>query len=100
MKINLSGHHIEITDSLRAYVEDKMSKLDRHFDNITSGQVTLTVIKDRMTAEAVLSLSGGELHASDEGNDMYACIDQMVDKLIRQVQKHKEKIIARKQGQN
>lgn len=99
MKINLSGHHIEITDSLRAFVEDKMSKLDRHFDNITSGQVTLTVIKERMTAEAVLNLSGAELHAGAEGTDMYACIDQMVDKLIRQVQKHKEKLVARKQGQ-
>lgn len=99
MKINLSGHHIEITDSLRAYVEEKMAKLDRHFDNITSGQVTLTVIKERMTAETVLSLSGGELHASAEGTDMYACIDQMVDKLIRQVQKHKEKLVARQQGQ-
>ena len=99
MKINLSGHHIEITDSLRTYVEEKMSKLNRHFDNITSGQVTLTVIKERMTAEAVLNLSGGELHASEEGTDMYACIDQMVDKLIRQVQKYKEKLVARQQGQ-
>lgn len=99
MKINLSGHHIEITDSLRKFVEDKMSKLDRHYDNITSGQVTLTVIKERMTAEAVLSISGGELHASAENTDMYAAIDQMVEKMIRQVQKHKEKLVARKQGQ-
>lgn len=99
MKINLSGHHIDITDSLRSYVEDKMSKLDRHFDNITSGQVTLTVIKERMTAEAIINLSGAELHASQDGDDMYACIDQMVDKMVRQVQKHKEKLVARRQGQ-
>lgn len=99
MKVNLSGHHIEITDSLRAFVEDKMSKLERHYDNITSGQVTLTVIKERMTAEAIINISGGELNASAEGTDMYAAIDQMVDKLIRQVQKHKEKLVARKQGQ-
>lgn len=98
MKINLSGHHIEITDSLRAFVEDKMSKLDRHFDNIIAGQVTLTVIKERMTAEAVLNISGADLHASAEETDMYAAIDQMVDKLIRQVQKHKEKLVARQQG--
>ena len=99
MKINLSGHHIEITDSLRTFVEDRMSKLNRHYDNITSGQVTLTVIKERMTAEAVLNISGGELHASAENTDMYAAIDQMVEKMIRQVQKHKEKLVARKQGQ-
>lgn len=98
MKINLSGHHIEITDSLRAFVEDKMSKLDRHFDNIIAGQVTLTVIKERMTAEAVLNISGADLHASAEETDMYSAIDQMVDKLIRQVQKHKEKLVARQQG--
>lgn len=99
MKINLSGHHIEITDSLRSFVEDKMSKLDRHYDNITSGQVTLTVIKERMTAESTLSISGGELHASAESTDMYAAIDQMVEKMTRQVQKHKEKLVARQQGQ-
>ncbi|MFY9179373.1 MAG: ribosome-associated translation inhibitor RaiA [Venatoribacter sp.] len=100
MKINLSGHHIEITESLQAFVEDKMSKLERHFDGIVASTVTLTVVKDRMTAEAVVAISGPDLHASAEGDDMYAAIDQMVEKLIRQVQKHKEKLVARKQGQN
>ena len=99
MKVHLSGPHTEITDSLRTFVEEKLSKVDRHYDNIISGQVTLTVIKERMTAETTLSISGGELHASAENTDMYAAIDQMVDKLIRQVQKHKEKVVAREQGQ-
>ncbi|MEN9465002.1 MAG: ribosomal subunit interface protein [Pseudomonadota bacterium] len=100
MKVNVSGHHIEITESLQAFVEDKMSKLERHFDGIVSAQVTLTVVKDRMTAESNLSVGGPDLHASAESDDMYTAIDQMVEKLIRQLQKHKEKIVARKQGQN
>ncbi len=100
MKVNVSGHHIEITESLQAFVEDKMSKLERHFDGIVSAQVTLTVVKDRMTAESNLAVGGPDLHASAEGDDMYAAIDQMVEKLIRQLQKHKEKLVARKQGQN
>ncbi|MCA6063430.1 ribosome hibernation-promoting factor, HPF/YfiA family [Thalassolituus marinus] len=99
MKINISGHHVDITESLQAYVEEKMSKLERHFDNITNGQVTLTVVKERMTAEATIHVSGSDLHASAENDDMYHAIDQMVDKLDRQVLKYKEKMVARSHGQ-
>ncbi|QQD22368.1 ribosome hibernation-promoting factor, HPF/YfiA family [Venatoribacter cucullus] len=100
MKINLSGHHIEITEALQSYVEEKMSRLSRHFDNITNGQVTLTVVKERMTAEATIHVAGADLHASAEHDDMYAAIDQMTDKLDRQVLKHKEKLVDRQHGHN
>lgn len=99
MKINISGHHVEITEALQAHTEEKMSKLTRHFDNITNGQVTLTVVKERMTAEATVHASGADLHAKAEGEDMYAAIDQMVEKLDRQILKHKEKMVARQHGQ-
>ncbi|UXD86404.1 ribosome hibernation-promoting factor, HPF/YfiA family [Thalassolituus hydrocarboniclasticus] len=99
MKINISGHHVDVTESLQVYVDEKMSKLGRHFDNITNGQVTLTVIKERMIAEATIHVSGADLHASAEHDDMYAAIDQMTDKLDRQVLKHKEKLVARQHGQ-
>ncbi|GGY58091.1 ribosomal subunit interface protein [Bacterioplanes sanyensis] len=98
MQINVSGHHVEITDSLQAYVEEKLAKLERHFDNITTGQVTLTVEKSGQKAEATIHVSGADLHASCEQEDMYAAIDSMIDKLDRQVIKHKEKIVARKHG--
>jgi putative sigma-54 modulation protein len=98
MQINVSGHHVEITDSLQAYVEEKMAKLERHFDNITTGQVTLTVEKSGQKAEATIHVSGADLHASCEQEDMYAAIDSMIDKLDRQVIKHKEKIVARNHG--
>jgi len=99
MQINISGHHVEVTDSMQAYVEEKMSKLTRHFDNITNGQVTLTVEKDRQTAEATVHVTGHDLHAKAEHEDMYTAIDQMTDKLDRQVLKHKEKMVARQHGQ-
>ncbi|WP_430461379.1 ribosome hibernation-promoting factor, HPF/YfiA family [Thalassolituus sp. LLYu03] len=99
MKINISGHHVEVTESLQSYVEEKLAKLERHFDNITTGQVTLTVVKERMTAEATIHVAGADMHAKAEDDDMYKAIDDMTDKLDRQVLKHKEKTVARLHGQ-
>lgn len=92
MQINLTGHHIEITDSLRNYVDTKFSKLERHFDHISNVHVILNVEKLNQKAEATVHLSGAEVFASSEDTDMYAAIDSMVDKLDRQVIKHKEKL--------
>ena len=90
MQINLTGHHVEITDSLRNYVDTKFSKLERHFDHISNVHVILNVEKLNQKAEATVHLSGAEVFASSEDSDMYAAIDSMVDKLDRQVIKHKE----------
>jgi putative sigma-54 modulation protein len=98
MQINITGHHVDLTDSMRDYVETKFAKLERHFDNITNVQVTLTVQNLRQEAEATVQISGGELFAKAEDNDMYAAIDSLIDKLDRQVIKHKEKLQSRKQG--
>lgn len=98
MQINISGHHVEVTESLQSYVDEKMGKLTRHFDHITKGQVTLTVEKNRQLAEATIHVSGADLHASAENDDMYAAIDAMIDKLDRQVLKYKEKQVARQHG--
>ena len=92
MQINLTGHHVEITDSLRNYVDTKFSKLERHFDHISNVHVILNVEKLNQKAEASVHLSGAEVFASSENTDMYAAIDSMVDKLDRQVIKHKEKL--------
>ena len=92
MQINLTGHHVEITDSLRNYVDTKFSKLERHFDHISNVHVILNVEKLSQKAEATVHLSGAEVFASSENQDMYAAIDSMVDKLDRQVLKHKEKL--------
>ncbi|MFO6423258.1 ribosome hibernation promoting factor [Motilimonas sp. KMU-193] len=92
MQINLSGHHIDITDSMRNYVETKFSKLERHSDSINSVLVILNVEKLNQIAEAKINLTGGEVFATAQDTDMYAAIDALVDKLDRQVIKHKEKL--------
>ena len=92
MQISLSGHHVEITDSLCNYVNEKVERLDRHFDTALDIHVVLTVEKLRHKAEATMHISGGNLYADDVQEDMYAAIDGLVDKLDRQGKKHKEKM--------
>lgn len=92
MQINLTGHHIELTDALRDYVNSKFAKLERHFEQINNVQVILTVEKLKQIAEAKLNVNGGELFANSEHSDMYAAIDVLIDKLDRQLIKHKDKL--------
>lgn len=98
MQINVSGHHVEVTPALREYVINKLSKLHRHFDQITNTDVTLTVEKLIQKAEANVHVAGADLFATSESSDMYAAIDTLTDKLDRQLLKHKEKSVGRKQG--
>ena len=92
MQINLTGHHIEVTDSLRDYVNEKMAKLERHFDQVSNIHVILEVEGGRHKAEATVHMSGHDVFANCTAEDMYAAIDGLVDKLDRQVKKYKEKI--------
>ncbi|MFA5531575.1 MAG: ribosome-associated translation inhibitor RaiA [Thiohalomonadaceae bacterium] len=92
MQLNITGHHVEITDALRAYVSDKLNRLERHFDHVTNVHVVLSVEKLRQKAEATIHVAGNELFADCVDEDMYAAIDALVDKLDRQIKKHKEKV--------
>lgn len=96
MQISITGHHVEVTDAMKQHVEGKISKLKRHFDNVTDIHVILTVEKLEQKAEATVQVSGAKLFADDVQEDMYVAIDNMVDKLDRQIIKHKEKIQARR----
>jgi putative sigma-54 modulation protein len=91
MQLNLSGHHVEITPSLRSYVEKKLERVTRHFDQVIDVHCILTVEKLIHKAEATLHLRGTNLHADATDSHMYAAIDALVDKLDRMVKKHKEK---------
>lgn len=92
MQTKLTGHHIDITDALRDYVNDKLERVERHHDGATSVHVVLSVEKLRQKAEATLHVAGNDLHAIAEEEDMYAAIDAMIDRLDRQIKKHKDKV--------
>ncbi|MCP1606244.1 ribosome hibernation-promoting factor, HPF/YfiA family [Pseudomonas citronellolis] len=98
MQVNISGHQLDVTDALRDYVVEKLGRLERHFDKITNVQVIMEVEKLKQRIEATLHISGGEVQACAEHEDMYAAIDLLTDKLDRQLIKHKEKYLERQQG--
>jgi putative sigma-54 modulation protein len=92
MQINITGHHVEVTTSLRAYVTEKMQKLARHFDQVNSISVILKVEKLQQHAEATVNAGGRTIFATETAMDMYASIDGLVDKLDRQVRRYKDRI--------
>jgi putative sigma-54 modulation protein len=91
MQINLTGHHVEVTDALKGYVDSKFERLARHFDHVINAHVILSVEKLAQKAEATLHVNGGSVFADSVHEDMYAAIDTLIDKLDRQVLRHKEK---------
>ena len=92
MDVTVAGHHVDVTESLREYVESKMARLERHSDQMTDIHCILTVEKLEHRAEATIHLSGGTIHADSVEENMYAAVDTLIDKLDRQVIKHKEKL--------
>lgn len=92
MQINISGHHLEVTDSLKDYVTTKLERLNHHHDRITSIHVILSVDKLEQKAEATLHVSGKDIFADAISEDLYTAIDSLADKLDRQLIKHKEKM--------
>ncbi|MFY7697422.1 MAG: ribosome hibernation-promoting factor, HPF/YfiA family [Legionella sp.] len=92
MEINFTGHKMEVTPALKAFTQEKLGKLEKHFDKITAIHVVLEVDKLQQKADATVHIARAELHASAEAEDMYSAIDLLADKLDRQLIKHKEKI--------
>lgn len=92
MQLSISGQHLEITDTLRDYVGEKMNRLVHHFDELNTVHVVLHVEKARHLAEVTVNARGVQLHAHGEAADMYGAIDAMMDKLDRQVMRHKGKM--------
>jgi ribosome hibernation promoting factor len=92
MNIDITGLSIEVTPALRDYTNNKFSKLERHFDKITNIHVTFNIEDLSQVAEATVNMPKNQIHARAESEDMYAAIDGLVDKLDRQIVKHKEKM--------
>ncbi|PID62738.1 MAG: ribosomal subunit interface protein [Gammaproteobacteria bacterium] len=92
MNLAVTGHHVDVTSSMRNYVEEKMQRLERHSERLVSIHVILTVEKTGHKAEATAEVAGSRLYADTTEDDMYAAIDIMTDKLDRQLIKQKEKL--------
>jgi len=96
MNLTISGHHVELTPAIREYVQGKLERIKRHFDHVIDIAVILTVDKlpekeKRQRAEINLHVRGKDLHAESIADNLYAAIDALIDKLDRQVIKHKSK---------
>lgn len=93
MTLQLTGRHVEITPAIRDFVTQKISKISKHADSITSTHVILSVENHQVFfAEAKIDLSGAQIFAKTSDSNMYAAIDLLIAKLDRQLIKHKEKI--------
>ncbi len=99
MNLQISGHHIEVTPSLREYVEQKLEPVVRHFDKVSGVNVVLSVEKLKQKAEATIHVPGKDIHVEEVADDLYAAIDSMFDKLDRQVQKYKQKMQDHHRGE-
>ena len=95
MNLHLTGHHVDITPAIRDYVTSKLTRINRHFDHVIDVNVIMTVEKLDQKIEANVHLSGKDIHVQSNGEDMYAAIDTLIDKLDRQVIRHKERFQAR-----
>lgn len=97
MNLTISGHHLEVTPAIRDYVQNKLERIKRHFDQVIDIAVILTVDnltekEKRQKAEINLRLSGKTIFVESAAQDLYAAIDTLIDKLDRQVMKYKDKV--------
>ena len=96
MNLSISGHHLEITPAIREHVFSKLGKVKRHFDNVIDVNVILSVDKLKQKAEASVHLSGKTIFVECDDANLYVAIDNLVEKLDRQIIKHKERHSARR----
>ena len=97
MNLTISGHHLEVTASLREYVLTKLDRVTRHFDKVVDVNVLLSVEKQkekerRQKAEVTLHVKGRDIFVESAHQDLYAAIDELMDKLDRQVCRHKDRM--------
>lgn len=93
MNLNVSGHHLDVTPAIQGYIEEKMARIARHFEQVMDIDIILSVDKLEQKVEAKVHLSGKDLYCESIDADMYAAIDGLADKLDRAVLKHKERLV-------
>lgn len=97
MNLTISGHHVEVTPAMRSYVTTKLDRITRHFDQVVDVKVLLSVENEkekerRQHAECNIHVKGSDMFAQTAHSDLYAAIDELMDKLDRQVVRHKDRI--------
>jgi putative sigma-54 modulation protein len=97
MKIHFTGRNIEVTDALKNFTQEKLERVERRDQQISKIDVFFHIENLTHTAEATAHLPGTELHATAEAEDMYAAIDNLIDKLTTLVTKHKAKTLGHRQ---
>jgi len=96
MNITVIGRHMEVTDALKSYAEDKVKKLEKYLPADAEATVTLGVEKYRRRAEVQIKVNGLLIQAQDVEDEMYSSIDKVLDKVSRRVRKYKEKLKDKK----
>ena len=92
MNLSVSGHQLEVTPAIRGYVSDKIERIRRHFDHVVDAHVIISSTRVGQKAEVTLHVRGKDFFCESEERDLYAAIDLLIDKLDRQVLRHKEKL--------
>ncbi|MGI5838058.1 MAG: ribosome hibernation-promoting factor, HPF/YfiA family [bacterium] len=92
MHVSVRGKNIEVTNALRDYVEKKVGRLQKYLENLQEAQVMLSVVKGRHIIEVTMPLNGMLLRGEEESEDMYASVDQVIEKLEKQIEKYKTRI--------
>lgn len=100
MKIIVNGRHLEVTPALKSYAEEKIGKFEKYLSNITEAVVTLSVEKYRHKVEVLLKANGVMIQAEGITGEIYSSIDEVVEKLEKQVKKYKEKLVSHRKGEN
>ena len=93
MQVNISGQHVQITDTVREYVRRKLTRIDQHFGPVIRSHEVLQVTRNRYQAETTIHAKGTQWHATAEDKDMFLAIDRVVGKIDRRATKHKEKVV-------
>lgn len=100
MQINITARHLELTPAIADYLNKKVSRLERYFERLVWGQAILSIEKYRHIAEIVLHAGQTTLRAQEEDTNLYAAIDQMVDKIEKQILRYKDKLKKHRKGKN
>ncbi|HSB71373.1 MAG TPA: ribosome-associated translation inhibitor RaiA [Candidatus Methylomirabilis sp.] len=94
MQLSVKGRNLEVTDALRSYAEEKLSRLTKYLENIVAANVVLSVEKHRQIAEVTLRVRDLTIRAEESTDDLYSSIDLVLEKLERQILRYKERIMT------